>query len=361
MDPAQLIPYPDALPAPWGVFNVLLVATFTLHLLAANVLVGAGLFALAGDWVGRGKTKEQAPYGGEVASGIPTTLAFTINLGIPPLLFLQVLYGHFIYVSSVLTAVYWLAIFVLIILAYYAAYLYAFQYKRPGGGGRAWFMAVSMGLLLVVGFFFSNSLVVMIDPAVWPTYFGRPGGTLLHLGEPSLIPRYLHFVLSSVAVGGLVMGLLGWWRIRKGAIERGERLSRGLRVYGYATLLQFVVGALYLGTLPNDVLARAAFGNNAVMAVFIVSIGAAVGSIIFSLNEKPWHTAVCALATILLMVVFRFAVRAEYLRAYTTGAAAEVSTQLGPIVMFLVALVVGAAAVVYMVKLTFGARKESRP
>jgi len=42
MDVAQLIPHPGVLPAPWGLFNALLVVAFTLHLLAANILLGAG-------------------------------------------------------------------------------------------------------------------------------------------------------------------------------------------------------------------------------------------------------------------------------------------------------------------------------
>jgi len=42
MDPSRLIPYPDILPAPWWLFYILLVATFTLHLIMANVMLGGG-------------------------------------------------------------------------------------------------------------------------------------------------------------------------------------------------------------------------------------------------------------------------------------------------------------------------------
>jgi hypothetical protein len=272
MDPSRLIPYPDILPAPWGLFYVLLVATFTLHLIMANVMLGGGIMLLASEWLKRrGQKNKGERMQRDIAPKLPMTIALTVNLGIPPLLFLQVLYGNFIYVSTVLMAVYWLSIFVLIIFAYYGAYLYNLKYERLAGSG-IWVMGISVLLMLAVGFFFTNSLLIMTDPKVWPTYFDRPGGFLIHFGEPNLIPRYLHFVVSSVAIGGLSMGLFGWWRMRKGDLEGGEVMTRGLRVYAFATLFQFVVGVLYLGTLPNQVLAKAAFENTGALAAFVISI-----------------------------------------------------------------------------------------
>jgi len=359
MDPARLIPYPDTLPAPGWLFYILLVATFTLHLIMANVMLGGGIMALASEWLKRrGEKNEAVSMHREIAPKLPMTIALTVNLGIPPLLFLQILYGNFIYVSTVLMAVYWLSIFVLIILAYYGAYLYNLKYERLAGSG-VWVMGISVLLLLVVGFFFTNSLLIMTDPKVWPAYFERPGGMLIHFGEPNLIPRYLHFVVSSVAMGGLAMGLLGWWRNRKGESGGGATMTRGLRIYAGATLFQFVVGALYLGTLPNQVLTRAAFENTAAMAVFVISIATALGSILYSMSDKPWHTAVCAVATIFFMVLFRYAVQNAYLETYLATARPEVVLQLGPLALFLAALIGGTAVVVYLLKLVLSPEKES--
>jgi hypothetical protein len=354
-----LIPYPDILPAPWGLFYLLLVVTFTLHLIMANVMLGGGIMALASEWLKRSGNKDEAvSMHREIAPKLPMTIALTVNLGIPPLLFLQILYGNFIYVSTVLMAVYWLSIFVLIILAYYGAYLYNLKFDILAGS-RMWIMGISVLMMLAVGFFFTNSLLIMTDPKVWPTYFDRPGGTLIHFGEPNLIPRYLHFVVSSVAIGGLAMGLLGWWRAKKGESEGGATMTRGLRVYAGATLFQFVVGALYLGTLPNEVLTRAAFENTAVMAVFVISIATTLCSILYSMSDKPWHTAVCAVATIFFMVLFRYAVQSAYLETYLSAAKPEVVLQLGPMGLFIAALIAGTAVVVYLVKLALRPGKES--
>ena len=357
MDPSRLIPYPDILPAPWWLFYILLVATFTLHLIMANVMLGGGIMALASEWLKRRKENGEMRVHKEIAPKLPMTVALTVNLGIPPLLFLQVLYGNFIYVSTVLMAVYWLSIFVLIILSYYGTYLYSLKYDRLGSS-RVWVLGISVLMMLAVGFFFTNSLLIMTDPKVWPSYFEQPGGTLIHFGEPNLIPRYLHFVVSSVAMGGLAMGLLGWWGTRKGESEGGVTMVRGLRVYAGATLFQFVVGALYLGTLPNQVLTRAAFENPAAMAVFLISIATALCSILYSIGEKPWHTAVCAVVTIFFMVLFRYAVQTAYLETYLSAARPEVVLQLGPMGLFIAAMIGGTAVVVYLLKLALRPGKE---
>jgi len=357
MDPSRLIPYPDILPAPWWLFYILLVATFTLHLIMANVMLGGGIMALASEWLKRRKENGEMRVHKEIAPKLPMTVALTVNLGIPPLLFLQILYGNFIYVSTVLMAVYWLSIFVLIILSYYGTYLYSLKYDRLGSS-RVWVLGISVLMMLAVGFFFTNSLLIMTDPKVWPSYFEQPGGTLIHFGEPNLIPRYLHFVVSSVAMGGLAMGLLGWWGTRKGESEGGATMVRGLRVYAGATLCQFLVGALYLGTLPNQVLTRAAFENTAAMAVFLISIATALCSILYSMSEKPWHTAVCAVATIFFMVLFRYAVQTAYLETYLSAARPEVVLQLGPMGLFIAAMIGGTAVVVYLLKLALRPGKE---
>ena len=358
MDPSGLIPYPDILPAPGWLFYILLVATFTLHLIVANVMLGGGIMALMSEWFERREEKgNAASVHKEIAPKLPMTIALTVNLGIPPLLFLQILYGNFIYVSTMLMAVYWLSIFVLIILAYYGAYLYNLKFDRLAGS-RMWIMGISVLMMLAVGFFFTNSLLIMTDPKVWPTYFDRPGGTLIHFGEPNLIPRYLHFVVSSVAMGGLAMGLLGWWRTRKGDSEGGATVTRGLRVYAFSTLFQFVVGALYLGTLPNQVLAKAAFENTPALAVFVISIATALCSVFYGMSDKPWHTAVCAVATIFFMVLFRYAVQNAYLESYLSVSRPEVVMQLSPMGLFIAALIAGTAVVVYLLKLALRPGKE---
>ena len=356
MDPKQLIPYPDILPAPWGLFNILLVITFFLHLLMANTMLGAGMVLLVRDIYRRAKGAER-DVSREIGDKLPMSIAFTVNLGVAPLLFLQVIYGQFIYVSAVLMAVYWLSIFLLIILAYYSAYIYKFRYEGLGMM-RILPIGVSVLLLLVVGFFFTNSVLLMIDPKVWPQYFQNPNGTIIHMAEPSLIPRYLHFVVSSVAIGGLVLAIFGWLKGRRGEAEGDDLVTNGLLVFGCATMFQFVVGTWYLGTLPNHIIGKLFFESHIVFPLFLISIVAALTSIFFSFNRELWLTVVSCIITIFLMVLFRYAVRSGYLSSYIASSRPEVAFQFGPLLMFAMALIVGIITIVYMLKLALRPGKE---
>ena len=130
MDPALLLPSPDAIPAPWGWFQALLLLTFFCHILLMNVMLGTACIALA-DHFGTGG--ERAAESHRLAGALPFTIAFAVNFGVAPLLFVQVLYGQFVYVSSILMASFWLAVIALLIAAYAAAYLYKYRYDRLGG------------------------------------------------------------------------------------------------------------------------------------------------------------------------------------------------------------------------------------
>ena len=108
MNPSQLIPSPDTIPAQSWLFFVLGLFTFTLHILVVNVALGGSmitLFSRLKSW-----SNLETSLHGAIASKIPILFALGINLGVAPLLFLQVIYGHLFYSSSVLMAVYWILI-----------------------------------------------------------------------------------------------------------------------------------------------------------------------------------------------------------------------------------------------------------
>ncbi len=350
MDPGSLIPSPDVLPAPWGLFEVLLVLTFFLHILAVNLLLGGGVIALCNHLRRRGSETAEL-VGREVSGRLPLVMALAINLGVAPFLFMQVIYGQFLYVSAVLTAVLWLSLFLLLIAAYYGFYLYRDRYQALGGM-RPWPLGLAVGLVLLVGFIFSNTLVVMIDPSFWSHYFARPGGTLVHWGESSLVPRYLHFLAASVALGGL--GLALWGRRR-----RLERLvSQGLSWYGAASIANFFIGGWYLGSLPRSVLGAAAGDDRLLLGLFMLSVILGLASIVFSFAGRLWPTLVTCLPAVLIMVIFRLAVRHAYLAPYLEPGRLPVRTQLAPVLLFMAALLAGLAVVAWLLKAAWSAKKE---
>ena len=99
MDPASLIPTPDALPLAWPWLKAMLIPCFVAHLLFMNALVGSSLIGWVQTWRPEGPGQEAVR---GIAGRIPFYMAFAINFGVAALLFLQVLYGNFFYTSSIL-------------------------------------------------------------------------------------------------------------------------------------------------------------------------------------------------------------------------------------------------------------------
>ena len=356
MDPAALIPAPDTIPVHWGWLKLLLLSTFFLHLLCMNTMVGMGVIALTRSLFDRAEARA---YNREIATILPYTIAFTVNMGVAPLLFIQVLYGQFIYTSSLLMAVYWLSITGILIIAYYSAYLHQYTFDEAGPT-RAVFMAVTVINLLVIGFFFSNNMTMMLSPATWTGYFTTPDGTLLNLSEPTLIPRYLHFVLSAVAVGGLFMALVWEQKATGNPTIHRKNIRYSLNWFLAATLLQFGVGTWWLMALPKHIVRIFMGGSTWATAFFVLGLAGTALSLVFGFKARVRLCAVFTLLTILCMVLMRDLLRTAMLEPHFTLSMLEIDPQYGSLVLFLVFLGIGAAAILYMFRLAFRDRPEVR-
>jgi hypothetical protein len=356
MEPAALIPSPDVLPLPAIWFHVLSLATLVLHLLVMNAMLGGSIIALFSEFT-RLHDGGAASVHREISRKLPFAIAFTVNLGVPPLLFLQVLYGHFIYVSSVLMAVYWVSVFVLVMAAYYLAYVYDLKFATLGSW--RWFcLWLAVALMLSVGFIFSNNMTLMLRPAAWMDYFANPGGTWLNLSEPSLVPRYLHFVIASLAVGGLALACLGAWWQKRGREGAKAWQTLGLKWFTRATLVQLAGGLWFLFSLPEEV--RDLFWGGERWHTMLLGAGVALAllALILAYAGKVWSALWVVTGTVVLMVIQRDLVREAYLQPYFSLESLPVRIQWSPAALFAVSLVIGGALVVMMLKWAADAGKE---
>ena len=353
MDPAQLIPTPDTIPVPWGWFEFLLLLTFVLHLLFMNTMLGSGIISFISHFKRGEKNTSLAK---DVSKKLPYTIAFTVNMGVAPLLFLQVLYGHFIYVSSVLMAVYWLSIFVLLIIAYYSAYIYDFKYEGLGSF-RPLFIGGTVVILLFIGFMFTNNMTMMLHPEKWKAYFDRPGGTLLNLSDPTLIPRYLHFIFASIAVGGLFIALIAWFKTRKGSQGQEDPIAHGMRWFTHATMIQVIIGLWFLMTLPSHLKMRFMGGDTFCTLMFLLGVAGTIVSLVFGFKQRVPHSAISVIVTIIFMVIMRDLLRWGYLNKYFIPSSLTVIPQYSPMILFLCCFVISIVIVGYMLKLAFRAGK----
>jgi hypothetical protein len=354
MDASGLVPLPDPIPVPWGWFKVLLILTFVLHLILMNLMLGGGLLAFFRLLRGGNPSRE--------AHSLPTLIALTINLGVPPLLFLQVLYGHLFYTSSVLMAVWWISVIPVLIVAYYAAYGFVRQLDRGSGWPKLWLGASSL-LLLAVGFMLTNNMTLMLSPERWTRHLASAGGTLLNLTEPTLFPRYLHFVTASIAVAAL--GGAVYHRIaarRPGGegptAEHGEAIASGLKIFAVTTMVQVVLGVLFWVSLPGEI-GKLFLGGSLVHSLHLwLAIVLALLVIFTALRGRLWLTTGLAALIIVLMVVVRDLVRSAYLAPYFQPRDLEVIPQVSPLIVFVVSLLAVVGVLVWILRRAWLANVE---
>jgi hypothetical protein len=345
MDAVSLIPTPDALQVHWFWLHLLLTLTTFLHFVAMNFMLGAGFIAFAAPfWRGN----DILPLNAHIAKTLPYSIAFTINLGVAPLLFLQVLYGQFLYTSSVLMAVYWLSIVGLLIISYYAAYVYRLIDDKSGLGRL--FIGAAFLLLLGVAFLFSNNASIMQMPEVWSRYFSDRTGWLLNFNDPALIPRYLHFIASAVAIGGLGIALYFEIRKRRGATDGDEWIKLGSNWFMVATIINFGFGFWFLGALPEAAYDPATLKGKIFFIMIVGSVVTIIPSIAYAQAGKIIPATVWALATILLMTLARDVLRLTYLKPYFSLSDLPRVPQYSPFIVFLLAFVGAIYLVGWMLK-----------
>ncbi len=356
MDPASLIPEAAAIPMqPW-LLQVLLVLTFALHLLLMNIVVGGSVVALVEELRNRKQTAG-TPVGRELSTKMTMTLALAVNMGVAPLLFLQVLYGQFLYTSSTLMAWFWLGLLGVLIVAYYGLYLYNFRYNHLGRR-RPLLLGACAALLLCVAFLFSNNMTLMLKPESWLRYFDAPGGALLHLAEPTLLPRYLHMVVSALAVGGLFLAVAANFKRKREKMtpqDAERRVNLGLRWFTHATLLQLVVGTWFLLALPRPVMLLFMGKGAPHTALFAASLVLLVLSLYFGFRRNIRATVWTLVALVLVMTVMRALVRAAYLAPYFSMEDLAVAPQYGPFALFMISLLLGLAVIAWVLKLALAA------
>jgi len=351
MDPAALIPTPDAIPVPWGWFQLFLLLTFFIHILLMNVMVGTTFIALIHHIRGGGPS---TPCTEAVSRTLPFTIAFAVNFGVAPLLFVQVLYGHLIYTSSILMAVFWLSIVALVIGAYTLAYVYKDRYARLGGF-RGIIAGLIVLLLLAVAFFFVNNLTLMQTPASWSRYFEQPRGLLLNLADPMLVPRFLHFMVAAVAVGGLAIALWFHWRRTRGEQDAARWIASGCRWFSYATLGNGAFGLWFLVSLPSGVLTPSTTVGLLLLLTLGGGIVLAVPAVLYGLAGRVIPTLLCILPTIFLMLLARSLLRTALLAPWFSMTQLPVNPAAFPFFLFLFFGATGLALIVWMVRFTLRA------
>ena len=349
MEPSILIPTPDPIPVPWGWFKFFLLSTFMAHILLMNVMVGTGIIVFFSH-LRKDSQKHLEPLERDISKKLTFIIAFAVNFGVAPLLFLQVLYGHFVYVSSMLMGVYWLSIFVLLIIAYYSAYYYKLRFDALRTA-RIYLIGMAVLILLVIGFFFTNNMTLMLTPETWTRYFENPEGTLLNLSDSTLFPRFLHFMTASVAIGGLFIAITWSLKEKKEIPGSQENVDRRMRWFTIATVVQIAIGVWFLFSLPWDIRSLFIGGSQFHTSLLMISVGLVATTLILGVYRNVWPATVSTLALVLIMIIMRDSVRTAYLKPFFEVSQLRVIHQYSPMIFFMAALIVGLGIVAYVIRL----------
>lgn len=197
---------PIPLPAPVWLLKLLHIVTLSLHFVAVEMLLGGLLLAVLLSLFRN--SPHSLTVSRALARRLTVVMTYVINLGVPPLLFAQVLYGRALYTSSVLIGLYWISIIPILILTYWLLYRFS---ARLDEGKSAWFVGLSAWVLAgFIARLLSTNMTLMLRPEAWQAMYSSSAiGAYLPSGDPTTEPRWLMMMAGGLFIGGLWLIYLG--------------------------------------------------------------------------------------------------------------------------------------------------------
>ena len=344
-DLINIVPTPDPLPVASGWFFFLLHLTYYLHLLGVGIMFGTAVSMALGYVKGKNDPKWK-PFADRMAKILPFTIAFAVNLGVAPLLFLQVLYGNFFYSASILVGIPWLLVFVFLIVAYYSAYWLVFK-KETKVKNKTLLSVIISVILAWIAFMLVNVNTLMMVPAKWKTYFANKNGFNLNLSETTLFPRYIFYLFLFITIGGAFIAL--FYKIKNKREESGTGFNFGSILSGNCAVLSALAFALYLLTLPGEIKGIFLGGNIPWTLLTLVFV---LGLIVIAYLNFKRKTSFSTLLLVLDLIVFVFIrqhIRYLYMNPFA-GKFSTVSpnTQYGVMALFFIVLAAGLGLIAWL-------------
>jgi hypothetical protein len=343
----ELIPAADplGLPVPVWLLLGLKVFGFFLHLVFMNLWLAGlptALFLL-----------HSRPAAAEhLFRGLPFFLAFGINAGIVPLLFLQTLYPQFFYPATILQAWFWFSVIPLLLVAYYAVYLASFGKFRVVAGLTA------TVLVYVIGVMFSSAMSLTARPETWPKIFtesaqaGAVHGFSLYLNLEVLLRFLLVVGMAFGTLAGYFVVVAEWFATE----EAKPELRKLVGLYFTGAALYAVAGGVY----ASMILPKLPQPWFAVAGISLVA-GVVLAGIYWKRPSRPIAVAlvVAQLTVLLTNAIARQSVQVSELMKWYDPAKARVRGEWGSFALFVV-MFLAAILIIFWIGLTALRRCRSR-
>lgn len=341
----NIIPNPDPLPVAPGWFQFLSYLTYFLHLMAVGIMFGTAVSMALGYFKGK-KDDSWMPFAGRMSRILPFTIAFAVNLGVAPLLFLQALYGNFFYTASILVGIPWLLIVVVLIIGYYSAYWLVFK-NKDHAKPKPWLSVIISLILAWVGFMLVNVNTLMMTPQQWKGYYDHMNGLHLNVSETTLFPRYIFYLFLFLAIGGMFIAL--FYKIKDKFEESEKGYHFGSMLSGYFAFFSVPAFALFLLVLPREINGVFLGGNGLwTVSALIFILGLFVTA--FLAFKRKTTAALHVLVVDLIVFVFvRAHIRHLYLDPFKEKfSTLAQNTQYGVMTLFFIVLAVGLGVVAWI-------------
>lgn len=375
---------PFGIPAAAWVFTLLLTGTMYLHVLFMNFAVGGCVIATVLDSLTLLRRGNHDLTVRIIWQVVPVALSLTITTGVAPLLFVQLLYGQFFYTANVLMGFVWLAVVGLLILGFYLAYFISYRLGNvPAGRMGTWnrspakrlpISALCAVLFLSIAWVLTNNHMLSVQPDAWPQD-GTWAQNRLIVTPALTVPRFLHNVGGILAVSGVWIAAIGWWRKRRGVDppQIALRIIRtGLWITTPILILAAVGGTVMLFGLPQEVRSGLVASTGLLSILWWIALIGVVGQVVFAVAalrrpERFRHfagLAGCMMLTLAGMLCGREQIRLSFLSR--PGVAFElddwtVHWQRSTIAIFVVVLVIGLLLIAWMVHVSVSAARHTTP
>lgn len=336
------------------VFIILMVLTFAIHIIFVNFVVGSSIFAIYGALKGEG---HWARLSKSLVKATPITNSVAILIGIAPLLFYQVVYDPFWYVSNTLSAWWVLGFLLFLMIGYFAAYIFYLKGESsPGLGKLAGIVTVVMFFL--VAFTMHNLNYQALLPEKWFSWYIKglevdTSGSSLHAFQ---LPRLLHFLVPAFAMIGIYFMLYAWYFSKREDFSPDYLNwvgTLGAKLALYASLIQALVGFWWLFSVP----AKFSFHTNPFFLLAFLS-ALVLLAFLFKAQRDPAKNAIpafiLAFITVLLMASAREALRVLYFAEVKYSPFDyKVNLDLGSTALFFVTFLMGLVIIGYQVAVAF--------
>ncbi len=375
MDPTQLIgpPSPLGAPAPYWFIVFLKVLGFTLHMAPMHLWYAGLLTALVLGWSRR-------PHAGTLSARLmrrmPIIVAYGVNFGIVPLLFIQVSYYRVFYPATILMAWAWFSIVVLLTLAYYGVYIYSSGLRSPAG--LTWFHQLAGWgaslLFVVIGFVFANGFSLMTNLSAWPqlwlrtSFSGAALGTALNIGDPTFWPRWLMmFGLAITTTAAYVAVDSGLFARREPDDYRRWASGFAVKLYTVGIVWFALAGTWYVFGAWPAAARQHMFGGPLAVLTTLTAVGPGLPWLLILMQSRApdarsqfaLAAGIAQLGVLALNAVSRQVLQNAELRRFLDVTAEPVAIQWSPLLLFVLLLVGGLVVITWMVAKITAAERRS--